>query len=94
MKTLEPRYIQEIKSQFQGNEKIEYLKSNPNLVDFLIKMEFNGSHYSQIVVGKEWEEKIKYIQTKYNSSKYSPKEVQMIMNKKDWKKRLNYELNT
>ena len=125
-KLIESRYLQKIEEQFYGEKKLYYLKSNTDLIEFLVNKNFNGYHLtkifggkewkekiewtrdnfesilkskgftpyhtSQILRGKEWVEKTKWIKDNYNPSEYTQKEVQLIMEKREWKGRLKRKI--
>ncbi|MBI2176530.1 hypothetical protein HYU40_04280 [Candidatus Woesearchaeota archaeon] len=53
---------------------------------------FTPSHIAKIVRGKGWEQKLHWIETRYEASAYTPTSVAQTMQKKDWAKRLGYEI--
>lgn len=79
---------------YDGSQKIEYLSSNQELIEYLSNNEFNGSHVSQIVVGAEWEKKLNWIIENFNDFKNATGLSQSftagVLRTGDWLEKLNW----
>lgn len=87
-------YVDKISQMAFGDEKISFFEQKESILESLTSVGFNGYHFSQIVLGADWQEKLNWAKENYRDTLkplgFNQAKTAKILKGKGWEEKISW----